>query len=159
LGLFTPSNLYAPPQYVVLTRTLRAGVEWQNPTREAPTIQDAASELRRIPLPRTSVNKGNNKGRGLLRRLPLPSPPEQIYPCTSTARTPRRTLHLPPTAPTIQPALATPETTRSLALSPSTQGRRSSAPSSSSWWAAWCAYPIPRPSQKKLCEAFLPVGR
>src|SRR5215203_1882661 len=105
-------------------------------------------EVRRIHLPHTWVDKVNNKDRGLLRRLPLPSPPEQRYPCTSTARTRRRTLYLPPTAPRIQPALATPETTRRLdplspsTLSLSTQGRRSSAapssaPSSTSWWAAW----------------------
>src|SRR5215208_4681097 len=122
-------------------------------------MQDGGYELPRIYIPRTWVNKGKNKGRGLLRRIPLPSPPEQIYPCTSTARTRRRTLSLPPTTPTIQPALATPETTQSLALSASTQGQRSSAPSSSSWWAAWYACPIPLPSQSFLCEAFLPVGR
>src|SRR5215217_4658735 len=97
-----------------------------------------ACEVRRILLPRTRVHKSKKEGRGLLRRLPLPSPPEQIYPCTSTARTCRRTLYLPPTAPRIQPALATPETTRRLALSPSTrQGRQSSAPSSTWWWDAW----------------------
>src|SRR5215218_6042514 len=116
-------------------------------------------QLRRIPLPRTSMNRGRNKGRSLLRRLRRPPPPEQIYPRTSTARTRLRTLHLPPTTPTIQPAPAKLETPRRLALSPSTQGRRSSAPSSASWWAAWWPCSIPLPSQKKLCRAFVPVGR
>src|SRR5215208_4316646 len=119
------------------------------------------------------MNKGENKGRGLLRRLPLPSPPEQRYPSTSTARTRRRTLHLPPTLLTTQPALATPETTRRLdplspsTLSPSTQGERrssaapSSAPALASLLGGWLGFPLPPPSPSLLFfrPAVVPVGR
>jgi hypothetical protein len=60
----TFAHLYPVPQHVVLTRMLRTGVGPIPPARWAKTIQDRESELPRIPIPRTWVNKGNEEGPG-----------------------------------------------------------------------------------------------
>jgi hypothetical protein len=51
------ANIYAAPLDVVLTRMLRAGTQGAIPARMGRTIQDGESELPRIPVPRTWVNK------------------------------------------------------------------------------------------------------
>src|SRR5215211_5878436 len=55
-GLFTSSDLYAPPQHVVPSHAAGVaseGILWPLGGR---FMQDPASELRRIPLPRSRVN-------------------------------------------------------------------------------------------------------
>ena len=49
---------YPAPQHVVLTRMRRAGRQGGIPARLARTILDVESELPRIPVPRSWVNKG-----------------------------------------------------------------------------------------------------
>ena len=58
------ANIYAAPLDVVLIRMLRAGTQGAIPARMARTIQDGESELPRIPVPRTPVNKGMKEGQG-----------------------------------------------------------------------------------------------
>ena len=60
----TGVHLHSAPQHAVLTRMCRAGEQGSKPARLARTIQDLVSEVRRILIPRTRVN------RGVLVRLP-----------------------------------------------------------------------------------------
>ena len=50
-------------------------------------IQYSANELRRITLPRTSLNKGKKKGRGILRKCPGPPFCDATWGCFRTIRT------------------------------------------------------------------------
>src|SRR5829696_144810 len=54
--LFATTHLYPTTQHVVSASMRRTGERPIPPGRRTRTIQDAASELRRIPLPRTRVN-------------------------------------------------------------------------------------------------------
>src|SRR5215216_5934594 len=65
---FTFAHVYAAPQHLVLTRMPRARRTVGSPARQARTMQDRATELRRIHLPRTTVNKGKRKGRSVVPR-------------------------------------------------------------------------------------------
>ena len=56
------ANIYAAPLDVVLIRMLRAGTQGAIPARVARTIQDRESELPRIPVPRTRVNRTPVRG-------------------------------------------------------------------------------------------------
>jgi hypothetical protein len=58
------AHIYPGPQHVVLTRMRRAGKRERNPARLARTIQDPASELPRILIPRTWVNRGRTVEEG-----------------------------------------------------------------------------------------------
>src|SRR5215204_1569643 len=63
-GGFTRAYLYAPPQHVVPSHAAwrtSEGILWP---LEGRFMHDHESELRRIPLPRTWVNRGKKKGRG-----------------------------------------------------------------------------------------------
>jgi hypothetical protein len=58
LSLFTSSDFYAPPQHVVRYTTLHDGVKGSQILYRAEVMHNAASELRRIHLLSTPVNKG-----------------------------------------------------------------------------------------------------
>jgi hypothetical protein len=60
----TSLHFYAHPQHVVPMRRSRAGSSGSFWLYRAGDMHNAASELRRIILPRTWVNKGKGKGRG-----------------------------------------------------------------------------------------------
>jgi hypothetical protein len=57
-GLFTSSDLYAPPQHVVPSHAAGVASEGILSPLGGRFMQDPASELRRIPLPRNRVNRG-----------------------------------------------------------------------------------------------------
>ena len=59
-GLFTPPNLYAPAQHIVPTLMTRAISEAALAALARRPMQDPASELRRIFLLRTRVNKDHH---------------------------------------------------------------------------------------------------
>ena len=60
------ANIYAAPLDVVLTRMLRTGTQGAIPARMVRTIQDRESELPRIPVLSSSVNR--RKGRAVAAR-------------------------------------------------------------------------------------------
>jgi hypothetical protein len=68
-ALFAPLYLYAPPQHVDLAHV----AWWASEAILAPlsgcSMHCSANGLRRIPLPRTRVNKGKIQGPELLRAL------------------------------------------------------------------------------------------
>src|SRR5215213_2322883 len=70
-NLFTRSDLYAPPQHVDPSRVASVASEAILATLGGRPIHDPANELRRIPLPRTPVNRGNKKVRGPRRPQPF----------------------------------------------------------------------------------------
>jgi len=49
---FSPPQLYAPPQHVVRHTTLHQVMNCSRPLYRTGAMQDPASELRRIPLPK-----------------------------------------------------------------------------------------------------------
>jgi hypothetical protein len=59
--LFTASDLYAPPLHVVPARAARGAPGANLAALGGLSMQDTASELPRIPLPRTSVNKASRQ--------------------------------------------------------------------------------------------------
>src|SRR5215208_5482178 len=61
-GLFTSSDLYAPPQHVVPSHAAGVASEGILSPLGGRFMQDPASELRRIPLPRTPVNRVRKAG-------------------------------------------------------------------------------------------------
>ena len=67
-GLFMSQNLYALPRHVLSTRVAQEFPGAILTTSGGPSMHDPASELLRILLPRTPVNKGMKKkeGPGLL---------------------------------------------------------------------------------------------
>src|SRR5215212_10326231 len=72
------ADLYAAPQHVGHTHVAQVAPEATLAAPGGRSMHDRASELRRISLPRTWVNKGTRKGRGcyyapaLVRYLALP---------------------------------------------------------------------------------------
>ncbi len=73
-------NLYAPPPDIVVASWPQVGRTAVEGYDIESNIQDPAYELRRIPLPGTSVNKGEKrKGRGCLEQGPLAYPMYNFY--------------------------------------------------------------------------------
>jgi hypothetical protein len=71
------TGAYLPaPQDVVTAPLIETPAKRLSSGPKEGDIQDRASELRRIPLPRTPVNKGTKKGRGCSR--PRPPPCERL---------------------------------------------------------------------------------
>ena len=63
--LFIVAHLYPPPRVVVLTGPLRIDATGCLQLFRSGSMQDPAIRLPRIHIPRTRVNKGKNKGRGV----------------------------------------------------------------------------------------------
>src|SRR5215217_1618089 len=58
---FTRLHIYSHPQHLVIALRYATGAECQFSPYRTGAIQDPASELPRIPLPRTTVNKGKSR--------------------------------------------------------------------------------------------------
>ena len=69
-GLFASANLHAPPLHVVTSHAVCGVSGAILAALERSYMQDRASELRRIPLLRTSVNRAHSPGRLWVRFLP-----------------------------------------------------------------------------------------
>ncbi len=65
-GVFVSLHLHAAPQHAVRHTTHHQLMKWLPAPLRDGAMQDPASELRRIFLPRTPVNKGKRKGRSRL---------------------------------------------------------------------------------------------
>src|SRR5215213_8690169 len=60
-GLSMSADLYAAPQHVDLTHVAQVASEATLAAPGGRSMQDPASELPRIPLPRTRVNRGTSR--------------------------------------------------------------------------------------------------
>jgi hypothetical protein len=65
---FSPLHIYVAPQHLVVTSIHRAGPTARFRGLRTRAMQHPAFRLRRIPLPRTWVNKGKRKGRSVVPR-------------------------------------------------------------------------------------------
>jgi hypothetical protein len=100
VGSYRTLHLYPAPQHVVLTGIPFTGSRRPASPHRAWFMRDPASELRRITLPRTPVNRGEKKGRGcyapaLLTSLRSPRAARHQYgqtACTRSSTIPRYAL-------------------------------------------------------------------